>query len=253
MLSTKDSLLSSTMRTDHLHTSEAIRHRLSEGPEVHYLRDSIYGGIDGAITTFAIVAGAVGAELSSVVVIVLGVANLLADGLSMAAGNYSATRAEVDVEEHLRAIEKRHIELHPEGEREEIRQIFAAKGFSGEHLESVVEVISADHGRWIQTMLTEEYGLPLEGRSPWRAAWATFSAFLLCGGVPLIPYLLKVPHAFAAASITTAGVFFVIGCARARWSVAPWWKTGLGTLGIGGLAAAVSFAVGRGLSILFGV
>ena len=241
------------MRTDHLHTSEAISHRLSEGPQVHYLRDWIYGGIDGAVTTFAIVAGAVGAELSAMVVIVLGIANLLADGLSMAAGNYSGTKAEVDVEEHLRRIEKKHIELHPEGEKEEIRQIFSAKGFAGEELESIVEVISSDHDRWIQTMLTEEYGLPLEGRSPWRAAWATFSAFLVCGAVPLVPYVFGMKSAFVAASLAVAAVFFAIGAARSRWSVAPWWKTGLGTLAIGGLAAAVSFVVGRGLSSLFGV
>lgn len=242
------------MRSDHQHTSDAIRRRLAEGPQVHYLRDWIYGGIDGAITTFAIVAGAVGADLSAGVVIVLGVANLLADGLSMAAGNYSGTRAEVDVEEHLRQVERRHIERHPEGEREEIRQIFAAKGFSGEELESIVDVISADHDRWIRTMLTEEYGLPLENRSPWRAASATFSAFLVCGAVPLVPYLLRMQQAsFPTASIATGGVFFAIGAARSRWSVAPWWKNGLGTLAIGGAAAAVAFGVGRALSHLVGV
>lgn len=241
------------MRSDHLHTSEAISRRISEGPRVHYLRDWIYGGIDGAITTFAIVAGAVGADLSVGVVVVLGVANLLADGLSMAAGNYSGTKAEVDVEEHLRQIERRHIKHHPEGEREEIRQIFAAKGFAGDELESIVEVISADHERWIRTMLTEEYGLPLENRSPWRAAWATFSAFLACGTVPLIPYLLRIPQAFVIASIATGGVFFAIGAARSRWSVAPWWRSGLGTLTIGGVAAIVAFAVGRALAHWFGV
>lgn len=241
------------MRTDHLHTSEAIHSRISEGPGAHYLRDWIYGGIDGAITTFAIVAGSVGADLSSGVVVILGIANLLADGLSMAAANFSGTRAEEDVEEHLRQIESRHIERHPEGEREEIRQIFAGKGFVGEQLESIVEVISADDERWIQTMLTEEYGLPLESRSPWRAAWATFSAFLVCGAVPLVPYLLRLPQAFTVASVATAGVFFVIGATRSRWSVAPWWKTGLGTLGIGGAAAAVAFGVGRLLANLMGI
>ncbi len=241
------------MRTDHLHTEEAIRHRLSEGPQINYLRDWIYGGIDGAVTTFAIVAGAVGANLSPLVVIVLGVANLLADGLSMAAGNYSGTKAENDAVDHLRSVERQHIENHPEGEREEIRQIFAAKGFTGDQLESIVEVISSDHEQWIQTMLTEEYGLPLEPRSPWRAAWATFSAFVICGAVPLIPYLFRLQTAFVAACIATAAVFFAIGAARSRWSVAAWWKTGLGTLGIGGLAAVVSFAVGKILAAVFGI
>jgi hypothetical protein len=79
---------------EHDHTREAIRRRLAAGPRLNYLRDWIYGGIDGAVTTFAIVSGVVGAEFSSVVILVLGFANLLADGFSMAASNFSGTRAE---------------------------------------------------------------------------------------------------------------------------------------------------------------
>ena len=81
---------------EHRHDSSSIRRRFAAGPSVSYIRDWVYGGIDGAVTTFAIVAGAVGADLSPRVVIILGVANLVGDGFSMAAGNFSGTRAEQD-------------------------------------------------------------------------------------------------------------------------------------------------------------
>ena len=232
------------MRFEHEHTPDAIGKRLSGGPAASYLRDWIYGGIDGAVTTFAVVSGVVGAELSTSVIVILGLANLLADGFSMAASNYTGTRAERDELEHLASVEERHIDEIPEGEREEVRQIFSRKGFHGEILEKVVDVISSDRERWIRTMLTEEYGLPLEIRSPVLAALSTFSAFLLCGAVPLLPYLLPMGNAFATSIGLTGAVFFAIGAGRSRWSMAVWWKTGIGTLVVGGGAAALAYLVG---------
>ncbi len=232
------------MTVEHDHTPEAIGRRLAGGPSTSYLRDWIYGGIDGAVTTFAVVSGVVGAKLSTTVIIVLGVANLIADGFSMAAANYSGTRAELDHYDHLRGVEQRHIEEVPDGEREEVRQIFARKGFRGSTLARIVEVISSDRERWIRTMLTEEYGLPLEIRSPILAAASTFSAFLVCGAVPLVPWVLGVPHALTWSAAATGLAFFAVGCARSRWSPYPWWKTGLGTLAVGSVAAALAYLVG---------
>ena len=111
------------MTMEHGHTAEEITQRLSEERRANYVRDWVYGGIDGAITTFAIVAGVIGAALSAKIIIILGLANLLADGLSMAASNYSGTKAEVDDMARLREVERRHIALTPDGEREEIRQM----------------------------------------------------------------------------------------------------------------------------------
>lgn len=113
-------------------TSEAIRLRLVQEGRINYLRDWIYGAIDGGVTTFAIVTGVVGANLPSAVVLLLGFANLVADGFAMAASNYSGTTAEQDDYRRVLDIERRHIALVPEGERKETRQIFAAKGFAGE-------------------------------------------------------------------------------------------------------------------------
>ena len=110
-----------TKATDHSHTPRGIAARLREGHRAGYLQDWVYGGTDGAVTTFAIVAGSLGASLSTKVILILGFANLLADGLSMAAGNYLGTKADNEDTERLRKVEDDHIRRFPEGEREEIR------------------------------------------------------------------------------------------------------------------------------------
>ncbi|MDX6383888.1 MAG: vacuolar iron transporter family protein [Blastocatellia bacterium] len=229
---------------EHEHSVEAIKERLSAGPRHNYLRDWIYGGIDGSVTTFAVVTGVVGAHLAPVVIVILGFANLVGDGFSMAASNFLGTRSEHDDITHLATIEHRHIELAPEGEREEVRQIFAAKGFAGADLERVVELITSDRERWVRTMLTEEYGLPHEARSPWLAAIATFSAFVVCGLAPLVPFLIGIGSPVRISILVTAAVFFAIGSVKSLWSTVPWWRSGLATLVVGGAAAGLSYAVG---------
>ena len=234
-------------RLEHSHNRRDIAKRLSAGPRVSYLRDWTYGGIDGTVTTFAIMAGVVGANLSSTIVVILGVANLLADGFSMAAGNFTGTKAEHDEYEQLRRMEKRHIDLAPEGEREEDRQIFRAKGFEGEALETVVNVLTQDRGRWLEVMMREEHGMPAVARSPIRAALYTFMAFVLCGSVPLLPYLVGLSAPELPSAIMTAVTFFAIGSVRSRWSPKSWWLAGLETLFIGMLAAGVAYLVGSWL------
>jgi VIT1/CCC1 family predicted Fe2+/Mn2+ transporter len=229
---------------EHEHTVEAIHERLSAGPRHNYLRDWIYGGIDGSVTTFAVVSGVVGARLSPWIILVMGFANLIADGFSMAASNFLGTRAEHEDLKRLEAIEYRHIDQAPEGEREEVRQIFQSKGFVGEDLTRLVELITADRGRWVRTMLTEEYGLPTEVRSPWLAAVTTFSAFLACGLVPLLPYLIGLDYPLVVSIGMTGAVFFGIGSAKSRWSTSVWWRSGLSTLGVGAIAAGLAYSVG---------
>ena len=236
---------------DHDHSPTGIRARLSRPPSVSYLSDMVYGGIDGAVTTFAIVAGVVGAGLSSRVILILGVANMLADGFSMAAGNYMGTRTQIDERKRLEAVERRHIREHPEGEREEVRQLLAAKGLTGHTLEDAVAAITARENRWIAFMLSDEYGLPSVPRTPMPAAIATFAAFVVCGAVPLLPYLFNMHNAFLYASAMTGAVFFSIGSLKSRWGLSDWWRSGLETFAIGALAAGVAYGVGHVLEPLF--
>ena len=229
---------------EHEHTTEAIRQRIGGAKPGDLLRDWVLGGIDGAVTTFAIVAGVAGAGFAPSVVLILGGANLIADGLSMAAGNFSGVKAENDRRSKLRAMELRHIRDVPDGERAEVREIFRQKGFAGTDLQRAVDVMSSDDDRWADFMLTEELGLSASVRSPAAAAFATFAAFVVCGAVPLIPFALGLPRSFAVASLATAFVFFLIGAAKSRFSLRGWWGSGVETLAIGSLAAAAAYVVG---------
>ncbi len=239
---------------EHSHDPRDIAERLKKGPQNSYLRDWVLGGIDGAVTTFAVVAGVAGAELSTTIILILGVANLVADGFSMAAGNYSGVKAERDDYQRLRETEQRHIILSPEGEREEIRQIFAAKGFEGEHLDRAVDIITAHQERWIEVMVEEEYGAAKTNRSPLKAGAATFAAFLICGAVPLLPFLFGAgPNALLSAIFMTGAVFVGIGALKSKWSTSPWWSSALETFVIGMTAAGFAYGVGALLKSWIGV
>lgn len=162
----------------------------------HYIRDLVYGANDGVITTFAVVAGVTGGTLSPVTVLILGVANLLADGLSMGVGNYLGIRSD-----------------------ERVR---------------------------------EAQQLPEQEAFPFRHGLATFLAFVTAGSVPLLPYIVSNigTHRFAASTILSLGVLFVIGAARSRVGTGAWWTNGLEMFGLGavvGVAAYVAGAVVAGL------
>jgi VIT1/CCC1 family predicted Fe2+/Mn2+ transporter len=233
-----------------MHTPAAIQDRLRAGPGHIYLRDFIYGAVDGIVTTFAVVSGVAGAGLSSGIVIVLGAANLVADGFSMAVSNYLGTRADRQLVERARRIEEEHIDAYPDGEREEVRQIFAAKGLSGDDLERMVSVVTSDRSRWIDTMIQEEYGLTLEGSSPLRAAAVTFSAFILSGALPLVSFLCELfspgslIEPFFMSSLMAGAALFLVGAIKGRFVFQKWYWSGAETFTVGGTAAALAYLVG---------
>ena len=235
------------MLKDHTHTHQGIEQRLRAGPKAYYLREWVYGGIDGVVTTFAIVAGVVGASLAPLIVLILGVANLIADGFSMAAGCYSATKADADNYWRLRAREETHIAKFYEGELEETRVILKSKGFAGEDLEQMVNAISKDKETWIEWMMNEEYGLSRPINTPLHAAANTFAAFVLCGSMPILPFLLSLPNAVVWALVFSGITFFAIGSLKSLWSVKSWWREGLSTLTVGMIAASLSYLIGYAL------
>lgn len=232
------------MQLEHDHSVEGIRSRLAKENRPNYLRDWVYGGIDGSITTFAIVAGVVGAGLASNIILILGLANLLADGFSMAASNYTGTKTEVDELARYRDIEKRHIKVEPDGEREEIRQIMQGKGLEEPALTAAVKAMTSSEDTWINTMLVEEYGLSTNLRSPMKSALSTMASFILFGSIPLLPFLLGLTNAFAISLGMTFLAFFLIGTIKSKWSLATWWRSGLETLLIGLAASALAYGVG---------
>lgn len=238
------------------HTPRAVRARLERTPSASYLRDFIYGAVDGAITTFAVVAGVAGADLDETIVIILGGANLIADGFSMAASNFLGSRAERQQRERARRDEEAQIMLAPEGEREEIRQIFAAKGFEGRDLERVVEVITSDPALWRDTMMSEELGFGATEPDEVRAALATLTAFVTVGFLPLLVFVIdailpgEIDGAFTWSAVLTAVAFLVVGAMKARFVDQRWWRSALETLAVGGVAATLAYVAG---SLLQGV
>jgi VIT1/CCC1 family predicted Fe2+/Mn2+ transporter len=210
----------------------------------------VYGAVDGIVTTFAVVSGVAGASLSERIVIILGMANLLADGFSMAVSNFLGTRAELQRQARARREEERHVSLVPEGEREEIRQIFAAKGFEGEDLDRAVAVITGDQERWVDTMLAEELGFATERPEPLRAAAATFLAFVVVGFLPVSVFVLDallpgdIAHPFAWSAALTAIAFAAVGAIKARMVEQAAWRGALETVAIGGAAAVLAYLVG---------
>jgi VIT1/CCC1 family predicted Fe2+/Mn2+ transporter len=228
----------------HSHGADEIQQRLQEEKNPSYIRDFIYGAIDGTVTTFAIVAGVVGAGMSTKTIIILGVANVLADGFSMAASNYLGTKAENDERDQIVAHEKLQMSQSPEGEAEEIRQIFKAKGFEGETLETIVSSIIQNEAEWLKIMLQEEYGLGHSPRSPWNSGVTTFIAFACFGMIPLLPFLFSLENAFNYAIVLTALCFFVVGSMKSKWSLESPWLSGLKTLFLGGVASALAYFAG---------
>ncbi len=229
-----------------IHEPHSIRERLSNSVDHDYLGDGILGGIDGAITTFAIVAGTLGGGFPSIVALALGLSNLIADGLSMAVSNYQATSSLKKKVEQIRKEEILHTQLVPEGEREEIRQIFAQKGFEGEVLEHIVEVITSDVDRWVDTMIQEEHGLPLSPPCPLKSAWTTFIWFLVVGVIPLIPFFFihaNYNTSFIWSIGLTCAAFIGIGVVKGFFLRINMMKEALSVLLLGGTAALVSFGI----------
>ena len=214
-----------------------------------YLGEFVYGGIDGCVTTFAVVAGSVGAGLDSAVIIILGFANLLADGFAMSVGAYLSSKSNKDNFEKHRQIEYWEVENLPEAEREEIRDIYRAKGFTGDLLERVVQVITSDKDRWVNDMMKDELEMIDEDKSPVLIGGVTYVSFITIGLIPLIVYVVDYinpsgRNLFFTSSILTAIGFLIIGLLKAYVNKTRYWKGMLETVLLGGIAAMVAYYVG---------
>eukprot|EP01119_Soliformovum_irregulare_P019967 TRINITY_DN6410_c1_g2_i1.p1 TRINITY_DN6410_c1_g2~~TRINITY_DN6410_c1_g2_i1.p1 ORF type:complete len:266 (+),score=73.52 TRINITY_DN6410_c1_g2_i1:138-935(+) len=216
-----------------------------------YIKDVVYGGLDGIITTFAIVSGVAGAKLSVSVVLILGLANLLADGFSMAVGNYMGTQSELEFERKERKRAEQRIDHHRNEEKSELRRIYQKKGFHGDDLERVVSVITSDKELWINTKMIEDFHiLPSDSESPLTAAIVTFVSFFLAGSIPLVTFLLAIPFpailssAFEITIILTGLSIFLLGFLKGHVTDVDRWQSGFYMLLTGGAAAFVAYYVG---------
>ncbi len=216
----------------------------------NYLTEFVYGSIDGSVTTFAVVAGAAGAELDTHIVLILGFANLIADGFSMSVGNYLSVKSEVDNYRRHEKVEYWEVDNLPEKEKEEIREIYKAKGFEGSLLEEVVNVISSDKDRWVDVMMKEELEMVLPAESAVKTASVTFLSFVVIGFIPLLTYVinffghLEASILFPLSCLFTSLAFILIGYLKSYVNDTNKLKSVVETLLLGGIAATLSFIVG---------
>ena len=195
-----------------------------------YLKDMVYGANDGLVTTFAVIAGVAGASLDPLVIVFLGFANLFADGFSMAASSYLATRSESDVFKRERAVERWEVANKPASEEAEIKDILSKKGYSGADL-----------------MMYEEHGLtPVGETRPLKGAATTLFAFVIAGFAPIIPFIFFFDGAslFAVSTVIAGVMFFAVGALRSIFTRRFWLWSGLEMFFVGGLAASIAYGVG---------
>ncbi len=221
-----------------------------------HIRDIVYGGNDGIVTTFAVVAGTVGAGMPRYVIIILGLANLLADATSMATGAYLSLKSEFDQFKNLRKEEEKEIEEIPEIEREEIRVYLIEKGLQGEELERVTAAITSNHELWIDVMLLSEHGMAESSYdAPVKSGLFTFASFVLFGSIPLIPYLFNLEPSirFSVAIASTAVALCILGLTRSVVTRENLFRGPLEVVSVGALGAFVAYGIGVLLKSIVGV
>jgi vacuolar iron transporter family protein len=239
------------------HISQALSAFEARSRWGNYLGDMVYGGLDGIVTTFAVVSGVAGARLDASVILILGLANLLADGFSMATGNYLSTRSEREYYDRELRRQEWEIEHFPDGQRAELLALYQQHGYAEADAARMVAMQTADKQRWAAVMMIEELGMVREDGNPLANALATFLAFVIAGALPLLVYLLGLvvpiaPDAAFPTSVVLSGVaLFALGAAKVYVTGLNPIRSGLEMLLVGGLAALVAYVIGvllRGLA-----
>jgi vacuolar iron transporter family protein len=218
------------------------RHR-----QTNWLRDVILGGQDGLVNILGIILGVIAGGGSNTVLLAAGFAAAITESISMGAVGYTSSVSQRDYYLAERAEEATEIDTMPEAERQEIREIYASKGFDGELLERVVDTITANRDTWLATMMDEELHLqPIQNSDIFRSAVVITVATLIGHLIPLLPFVwLPRTPALVLAIVLSALVLFGVGVYSAVTLVGDWRKSGLKMLVIGLGAAGLGFLIGN--------
>ncbi len=206
----------------------------------------ILGGQDGIVNILGAVLGVAAASGDTKIIIAAALATTFAESLSMAAVSYTSTLADRDFYKSQVEREKEHIRKFSAIEREEIRRIYEAKGFTGKQLDEIVDTITSDEQRWVDVMLAEELKVsPVDESSLLKTAAIVGIAAVVGSLIPVAPFFgLPVWMAMWAAIALAGASLFIVGAYKATVTVGIWWKSGLQMLGIGLVTALVSYAIG---------
>lgn len=220
-----------------------------------YIKDAVYGANDGIITTFAVVAGVAGADLSVITVLLLGISNLLADGFSMAASSWLSTKSERDMYQRERSVEEWELRNRRTSELAEMRALLKERGYAPEDAKHLTDLLIKNEDFWLDMMMREELKLSgARGLKPIWSASITFFAFVIAGIVPLSIYFFFPPHQnlFLYASLLTVLALFIVGSLRARFTRKSAIFAGFEMLIVGGIAAVIAYTIGAFVKTLIG-
>jgi DNA damage-binding protein 1 len=221
-----------------------------------YLKSIVYGGIDGIMTAFSIITAAAGAILGIKVILILGLANLTADGIGMGVSDFISEKAEID---HAKAEKKREeweYDNFPKGEIDEMIQIYKDKGMRMEDAKALVEALTKHRDTFIGTMMVEELGVmnPDPDDNPVIDGCITFGSFILNGIIPLIPFMIGVAVAsdfwvlFGVSCVLVGILMFILGAFTSLFSLLSWWKGGGYMFVVGVVGSVASYLIGWGIS-----
>jgi VIT1/CCC1 family predicted Fe2+/Mn2+ transporter len=224
---------------------------LGAGGKSGAIRAAIFGVNDGLVSNLSLIMGFTGAAVSNRVVLLAGVAGLLAGAFSMGAGEYISMRVQRELFERLLHLEAHELATEPEEEHEELREIYERKGFPPHLARQVTEVVMRDPEVALETHAREELGLdPEELGSPWGAAISSFATFAVGAAVPLAPFVLTSGLPAALGAIAASGLaLFAVGASMSIFTGRHKLLSGVRMLLVGGAAAAITFGVGRALHV----
>ncbi|HZX01898.1 VIT1/CCC1 transporter family protein [Kribbella sp.] len=222
-------------------------------PEIHHshrdvtggwLRPATFGVMDGLVSNFALVAGVVGGGATGKVVLMTGLAGLVAGACSMASGEFTSVSSQAELMQAEIAVEKRELEIHPVEEERELALMYEAKGLRPELAAEVARELTANPEVALDVHVREELGVdPNDLPSPWVAAGSSFAAFAVGALIPLIPFVFGAGSILPALLLSALGLV-VTGGIVGKITARPFWYGGGRQLLLGGLSAAVTFAIG---------
>ncbi|MSR76256.1 MAG: hypothetical protein EXS68_01525 [Candidatus Ryanbacteria bacterium] len=223
-----------------------------------YIKDIVYGANDGVITTFAIIAGVAGAHIADprATIILLGIANVLADGFSMAVSNYLGSKSERDVVRREYHDEEQEIKDDPEAERDEMTQLLREEGYADADAKALSHLMLKNKSFFADLLMHEEFDVSNHDHGPILVgSLLTFAAFVCAGLLPILPFLIfsSITHIFLYSVISTGGVLFILGALRSLITKRSFVLSGLEMLFIGGFAASIAYGVGALLRGALGV
>jgi len=213
------------------------------------LRAATFGAMDGLVTNIALIAGVVGGGAGAHTVILTGMAGLVAGAISMGLGEYTSVQTQNEQVAAELAKELHELTVNPDGEAEELVEMWVARGLPVRLARQIAEVLKNHPEEALRVHAQEELGVvPDELPSPWTAATSSFVCFAVGALIPLLTYLVGIDNLALALGVGGAGLF-VAGAIVATFTARPWWRGGLRQLGLGGLAAAATYGIG----VLIGV